>query len=68
MNISPSKIMEQASAFYGSCILFTASDLGVFKVLDDHGTADLVSISKEIDGDLRGTRLLLDGCVAVGLI
>ena len=60
--------MEQASAFYGSCVLFTASDMGVFKVLDDNGTADLVLVSKKVGGDLRGTRLLLDACVAVGLI
>ena len=60
--------MEQASAFYGSCVLFTASDMGVFKILDEQGDADLACISKEIGGDLRGTRLLLDGCVAVGLI
>ncbi len=65
MSISPSRIMEQASAFYGSCVLFTASDMGVFKVLDEHGTADLICISTEIGGDLRGTRLLLDGCVGI---
>lgn len=68
MNISPSRIMEQASAFYGSCVLFTASDMGVFKVLDEQGTADLEFVNKAINGDLRGTRLLLDACVAVGLI
>ncbi len=68
MNISPSKIMEQASAFYGSSVLFTASDLGVFKVLDEHGTADLACVSKEVGGDSRGVRLLLDACVAIGLL
>lgn len=68
MNISPSKIMEQASAFYGSCVLFTASDMGVFKILDEYGSADLAVVSKAVGGDARGMRLLLDGCVAVGLL
>ncbi len=68
MNITPTKIMEQASAFYGSSVLFTASDMGVFKVLDEQGSAGLNVVVDELGGDSRGMRLLLDACVAVGLI
>ena len=68
MKISPEKIMQQASAFYNSCVLFTASDLGVFKILNQYKEADLKTICNETGGDLRGTRLLLDACAATGLI
>jgi len=60
--------MELASAFYGSCILFTASDLGVFSFLARKGEAGIEDVSSALNLDQRGARLLLDACVALGLL
>ena len=57
-----------ASAFYDSCILFTASDLGVFAKLAEYGPADAVTLSTALKLDVRGARLLLDACVALDLL
>lgn len=62
------KIVEMASAFYESCTLFTASDLGVFALLERRGGADVAEVAAELGLDLRGCRLLLDACVATGLL
>ena len=68
MRPDPSHIMELANAFYGSCILFTASDLGVFSCLAQKGDADVENISDSLSLDKRGIRLLLDACVAIDLL
>ncbi len=65
---NPSHIIELASAFYGSCTLFTASDLGVFSALEELGPADASTIAKKLATNTRGTELLLNACVAVGLL
>ncbi len=64
----PARIMELASAFYGSCILFTASDLGIFAKLAEMGSADAAMVAGGLGTDVRATTLLLDGCVALGLL
>jgi len=68
MNINPAKIIDMASAFYDSCILFAASDLGVFAALAKLEKADLPTLAAELGLDERGARLLIDGCVAVDLL
>jgi ubiquinone/menaquinone biosynthesis C-methylase UbiE len=65
---NPRRITEMASAFYESCVLFTASDLGIFGKLAELGPADEKTISEACRLDVRGARLLLDACVAVGLL
>ena len=65
---APTRIMELASAFYGSCILFTASDLGVFGALADRPARTAEALAAELELDARGLRLLLDACVAEGLL
>jgi len=65
--MNPARIVEMASAFYDSCVLFTASDLGIFKKLAEFGEADLETIITACGLDRRGGRLLLDACVALGL-
>lgn len=60
--------MELASAFYGSCVLFTASDLGVFRCLAERGAATAADVSAALTLDARGARLLLDACAAIGLL
>ena len=51
-----------------SSILFAASDAGIFACLDRTGEASLAAIADACGLDERGGRLLLDGCVAVGLL
>lgn len=68
MQASPSRIIAIASAFYDSCVLFTASDLGVFDYLSKNSGAVAGQIATGLDLDERGTRLLLDACTALGLL
>ncbi|MEI7900001.1 MAG: methyltransferase [bacterium] len=67
--LSVQGIVELASAFYGSSVLFAALELSVFTVIQREGnriqTEKLAGISQL---DPRGLRLLLDACVAVGLL
>jgi predicted O-methyltransferase YrrM len=57
-----------ASAYYASSVLFAASDLGVFGSLAKHGQADAQTLSRDCGMHPRGAQLLLDACVAVGLL
>lgn len=66
--IKPDRIMNMASAFYDSCILFTASDLGVFAKLAELGSADAKVLASALSLSERGTRMLLDTCVAIELL
>lgn len=68
MRPDPAYIIQLASAFYGSSVLFAASDLGVFGKLAVAGRATTETVAAELQLDERATRLLLDGCVAVGLL
>ena len=51
-------IVDLASAFYGSAALFAAIDTGLFAEVEKGG----------LDISSRGTRLLADACVALGLL
>lgn len=64
----PSKILEMASAFYESGVLFSASDAGVFAFLAEKPGAEVSDIAKGCGLDPRGCRLLIDACVALGLL
>ncbi|TFH16887.1 MAG: methyltransferase [Lentisphaerales bacterium] len=64
----PSRIIDMASAFYESCILFTASDLDIFGLLARTGAATASDVADTLHLDRRATRLLLDGCCAIGLL
>ena len=66
--VSPQRIMDMASAFYESCILFAASDLGIFAKLSELGKADSDTIAKKCGLDGRAIRLLVDACAALGLL
>lgn len=66
--IKPDRIMNMASAFYESCILFTASDLGVFAKLAELGATDAKALAKALSLSERGIRMLLDACVAIDLL
>ncbi|MBT3279338.1 MAG: methyltransferase domain-containing protein [Phycisphaerales bacterium] len=64
----PSRILDLASAFYDSCVLFTASDLDIFRALSELESADAERLAFDLDCNPRAMRLLLDGCVAIGLL
>jgi SAM-dependent methyltransferase len=64
---NPSRIMQMASAFQESALLFAASDLGIFKKLND-SSANAEELAQSLGLNLRGARLLLDACTAVGLL
>lgn len=66
--MDPNRIVDMASAFYESAALFAASDLGIFKTLAEVGPADLEAVAGACGLDRRGGRLLLDACVALGLL
>lgn len=60
--------MDMANAFYNSCVLFTASDLGIFAFLSKNGPANKNTIAKACGLDSHGARLLLDACTALDLL
>jgi len=66
--MNPNRIIDMASAFYDSCVLFTASDLGIFNHLAQHPDATAADLASACQLDLRGATLLLDGCVALDLL
>jgi SAM-dependent methyltransferase len=66
--MDPNRIVDMASAFYESCVLFAASDLGIFEKLAELGEADSGKIAAACGLDRRGGRILLDACVALGLL
>ena len=66
--MDPTRIIDTASAFYDSCVLFTASDLGIFAKLAELKKADAGTIAEACSLSPHGARLLLDGCVALGLL
>jgi ubiquinone/menaquinone biosynthesis C-methylase UbiE len=68
MRADPTRIIDMASAYYDSCILFAASDLGIFGKLAELGEASSARVAEDLGLDARGTRLLLDACVALGLL
>jgi SAM-dependent methyltransferase len=66
--MNPDRIVEMASAFYESSVLFAASDLGIFGKMAELGEADAETVAEACDIDRRGGRLLLDACAALGLL
>lgn len=68
MQASPSRIINMASAFYDSSVLFAASDLGVFRFLAENPGSGADRIAAGLNLDDRGANLLLDACTALGLL
>lgn len=62
-------IVDLASAFYGSATLFAAIENGVFTKIAQIGQeATCGKIAKAANTSERGMRLLLDACVAIGIL
>ena len=68
--LSVQGIVDCASAYYQSAILFAALEYDLFSVIESAGSggALLGFVAEKCECSLRGMRLLLDGCVAVGLL
>lgn len=67
--LSVQGIVELASAFYGSGVLFSAIENNVFTEVEKLGdSATLENLTAAVGADGRGLRLLLDACVAVGIL
>jgi len=66
--VNPSRIIQMASAYWSSCVLFAASDAGVFDFLAKNGPSASDAVAKGQGLDPRGAELLLNACVAVDLL
>jgi len=64
----PSPIINLANAFLGSCVLFTASDAGIFRRLSEQDGLDAPTLAADLNLNPRGAELLLDACVAEALL
>lgn len=64
---SIAEIVDLASAFYGSSVLFAALEAGVFAAVEK-GAATAEAVAGATGSSPRGMRLLLDACVATGLL
>ncbi|MBO7223619.1 MAG: hypothetical protein J6V70_05755, partial [Kiritimatiellae bacterium] len=66
---SVSDIVALASAFYDSAVLFSALDNKIFEEIEKAGgSANLQTLAEATQNSERGLRLLLDGCVAIGIL
>jgi hypothetical protein len=68
MRINLSRIMDMASVFQDSAILFAASDLGIFCALAKSADATAADVAGAAAIDVRAATLIMDACVAVGLL
>lgn len=66
---SVQSIVDLASAYYGSAVLFAAVENDVFTHIETLGdTATIAALATAIHVSNRGLRLLLNACVATGLL
>ena len=65
---SVNEIVDLASAYYGSAVLFAAIDRGVFAAIEQLDNRTIDKLAEACKCDVRGLRLLLDACVAEGLL
>jgi predicted O-methyltransferase YrrM len=70
VELSLQGIVDCASAYYSSAILFAALESDVFSVVERTGEdgATLEFVADGCGASLRGMRLLLDACAATGLL
>ena len=65
---SVQEIVELASAYYGSAVLFAALECEVFSAVEAKNGPTAAELAAGGSFDERGMRLLLDACVAEGLL
>lgn len=68
MELNVQGIVELASAYYGSAVLFAALEMDLFTLVASSPPATVAEISAKQGFSPRGLRLLMDACVAVGLL
>ncbi len=68
MALEVPQIVDLASAFYGSSVLFAMLELDAFTAIQKSPNPTLEPLAEALKCDERGLRLLLDGAVAVGLL
>jgi hypothetical protein len=64
----PHRVSSTVTAFYGSATLFAAAELGVFAELSRLRKGSAAIIAQTLQLNVRYTTLLLDACVALGLL
>ncbi|HVK30042.1 MAG TPA: methyltransferase dimerization domain-containing protein, partial [Nocardioides sp.] len=64
---TPDPIMQIASGFMASKLLFAASELGVFEALEQ-GPVDLDGLAARLGLTPRSTHVAADAMVALGLV
>lgn len=62
------QIIELMDGFKASKVLFTASKLCVFDVLQSRPGLDAERVAQEIKASVKGTECLLEACVSLGLL
>ncbi len=65
--LSIPQIVDLASAYYGSAILFSTLELDIYKHISN-GKKTVSALAETTSSDQRTMRLLLDGAVAIGLL
>lgn len=65
--VSPAPIMALTTAYWGSQTLFTANRLGLFALLGEN-EKDATAIAESLNVHVRQASLLLNACVALGLL
>ncbi len=68
LQTDPYRITSLVTSFYGSATLFAAAELGIFADLAQLRQSSATEIAAALKLDLRSTTLLLDACVALGLL
>jgi len=66
--VDANHIGDLIHGFYGSAAIFAAFELGVFSELARVRRSDAAGIAQALDLNPRSTTLLLDACVALGLL
>jgi SAM-dependent methyltransferase len=66
--ISPEKILQLGSAFWGSKTLLSAIELGLFTILAERGPQSLAALRAEVGLHERSARDFLDALVALGML
>jgi predicted O-methyltransferase YrrM len=61
------KIMDITSGYQGACVLFAASDLDIFSILDK-APMTAQALADKLGADTRATTILLDALAAMGLL
>lgn len=62
------RISNLITAFYASATIFAASELGIFGELSRLENSDAEGIAQALDLSSKGTTLLLDACIGLGLL